>query len=178
MKFEIDNQTIADLDIYNDDVNAKSIAGLFNGTKSFVGRNKVYELLGTPLAEYDELKERSDAITFFFDNDALSFVEYYQKQRRNSIEPIFSTVFLRKVYDKLNQEAQYFLMAEGVRSTVEVLKWVAGFMQRINQLDEKDIPSKLLQQSKRIGEIFAKNGYNKLVKKKKIGRYIAVGKLD
>ena len=89
MKFEIDEQTITDLDIYNEDVNAKSIAGLFCGTKSFVGRNKVYELLGTPLADYDELKERSDAIKFFFDNnwfelqldkDALSFVEYYQKQ--------------------------------------------------------------------------------------------------
>ncbi len=187
MKFEIDEQTITDLDIYNEDVNAKSIAGLFCGTKSFVGRNKVYELLGTPLADYDELKERSEAIKFFFDHewfnlqldtDVLSFVEYYQKQRRNSMEPIFSTVFLRRVYDKLNQEAQYFLMAEGVRSTVEVLRWVNDFMQRINQLDEKDIPSKLLEQSKRIKELFAKNGYDKLVRKKKIGKYIAVGKLD
>lgn len=190
MGFEIDKQSIADLNVYSESVNVKSIAGLFEHTKSFLGKNKVYELLSKPLSDYDELKERSETIKFFYDNslfdlhfdiDALSFANYYQKQRRNTIRPTFATAFGRRLFDKMNGDAQYFLMIEGVRSTVELLKWVNNFTQQFIQIEEngeEDIPKTLLEHSKRVKEIFKKNGYDSLVKQTKIGRYLSVGKLD
>lgn len=190
MKFEIDKQTIADLDIYNHDINVKTISGLFTQTQSFLGKSKVYELLATPLANYEELKERTETIQFFehnslfdmpLDIDALNFAEYYQKQRRHTMPPTFATAFGRFVFDKLNKDAQYFLMKEGVFQTVIVLRWINDFSKRILQLSTSgttDIPETLIVQSTRVQEIFEANGYHKILKKKRIGRFIDVGKYD
>lgn len=189
MKFEIDKQTIADLDIYNNDINAKTVSGLFTETQSFLGKTKVYELLANPLSNYEELKERTDTIRFFAENrltdlqlntDALNFAGYYQKQRRHTIEPTFATAFWRFIFDKLNKDAQYFLMREGVLQTVETLRWIDNFSKRILNLHNENkvnVPKTLLEQSQKVQEIFARNGYNTLVKKR-IRKFITVGKLD
>lgn len=190
MKFYIDKQTIADLNIYSDNVNIKSVAGLFEHTQSNFGKTRIYELLATPLSDYQELKDRSEAIRYFFDNslfdlkldiDALGFTQYYQKQRRTSMQPTFLTAFWRRVFDKLNGDAQYFLMHEGVHSTIEVLKWIYAFSQQLLDIHKKGesyVPKILLEQSKEVEEIFSRNGYDRLIKQPKIGRYIFVGNLD
>lgn len=190
MKFEIDKQTITDLDIYNNDINVKTVSGLFTQTQSFLGKTKVYELLANPLADYDELKERTDTIRFFAENsltdlqlntDALNFSSYFQKQRRHTIEPTFATAFWRFIFDKLNKDAQYFLMREGVLQTVEVLRWIDNFSKRILNMQnggEKNVPRTLLEQSQKVQDIFARNGYDELVKRKRIRKFITVGKLD
>lgn len=190
MKFEIDKQTIADLNIYSDSKNIKSVAGLFDQTKSLLGREKVYELLSTPLADYEELKERTDTIQFFykhslfdlqFDSDALGSAQYYQKQRRNTIQPTFATAFWRMVFDKLNGDAQYFLMQSGVHSTIKLLRWLNDFNKRLIQIQENEkteVPATLLEYSKKVSDIFEKNGYDQLLKRNKISKYLSVGKLD
>lgn len=190
MPFNIDKQTVADLSIYSYNVNAKSVAGLFDQTQSLFGKEKVYELLSTPLSDYEQLKERSQSIQFFLksnlfdlqlDTDALNFANYYQKQGRHSIQPTFATAFWKRIFDKLNGDAQYFLMENGVHSTVTLLKWLGEFTQRIIQAYEKDnttISSMLLEQSKKVLEIYARNGYDKLLKQNKISKYLSVGKLD
>lgn len=190
MKFEIDKQTIADLDIYNHDINVKTISGLFTQTQSFLGKSKVYELLANPLANYKELKERTETIQFFEQNslfdmpldiDALNFAEYFQKQRRHTMPPTFATAFGRFVFDKLNKDAQYFLMKEGVYQTIIVLRWINDFSQRILKLSNSDtanIPETLIVQAKRVEKIFEENEYHKILKKKQIGKFIDVGKYD
>lgn len=190
MPFEIDKQTIADLSIYSYNVNAKSVAGLFDHTQSVSGKEKVYELLSKPLSDYDQLKERSQSIQFFLknnlfdlqlDGDALNFANYYQKQGRHSIQPTFATAFWRRIFDKLNGDAQYFLMENGVRSTVTLLKWLQEFTERIiNGYENEDstISTLLLEQSKKVKEIFQRNGYDKLIKLNKISKYLSIGRLD
>ena len=188
MNFEIDRQTIADLNIYSASSNIKSIAGLFDQTFCASGANKVYELLGAPLSDYELLKERSESIRFFFeyslfdiqiDKDALSFVEYYQKQRRNTIRPTWATAFSKRVFDKLNGDAQYHLMAKGVRSTIQILKWVKSFLLPLTDgCNRAGVPAMLLAQSEKVKEIFEKNNYNKLLTQRKIGKYLTVGDLD
>lgn len=190
MPFEIDKQTIEDLNIYNDDVNIKSIANLFDQTQCFSGKNKVHELLNTPLSDYEELNARSQTIQFFcthqlFDLhlnvDAIGFVEYYQKQRRNTIQPHFATAFCKHLFDKLNNDAQYFLMETGVNATIELLKWLNGFIERLTNVkktNSDDFPLDVRIQMEKVIEIYNRNGYDKLIKQKKIGKYLSVGKLD
>lgn len=190
MKFEIDKQTIADLNIYSDNINIKSVSSLFTQTRSALGKGKVYELLASPLSDYEALKERTQTIEFFLkhslfdlklDTDALNFAEYYHKQRRHTLRPTFASAFWRHVFDKLNSDAQYFLMQSGVNSTIEVLRWIDDFTQRLIQIHESSetgIPNTLLDQGKKVRDIFSKNGYNRILKKSKIGRYVTVGKLD
>lgn len=190
MKFEVDNQTILDLDIYNDNINAKTISGLFTQTKSFLGKGKIMELLANPLSDYDELQERTKTIEFFLANswfeldldiDALNFAEYYQKQRRHTLRPTFATAFWKHLFDKLNGDAQYFLMESGVQNTIEVLRWISNFGLRLNQMQNQtnvEVPRTLLEQSKKVNDIFEKNGYDKLLKQKKISKYLSIGKLD
>lgn len=190
MKFDIDKQTIADLDVYSNNINAKSIVALFDKTQSFLGKEKIYELLSTPLADYEALKERSETIQFFFENslfvpkidtDSLNFAEYYQKQRRHTIQPTFATAFFKRVFDKLNSDAQYYLMERGVNTTIDLLRLVDKFTQDLAKVKEKEniyIPKTLQEQSNKVSEIFTRNGYYKLLNQSKIGRYISVGKLD
>lgn len=190
MKFEVDNQTIQDLDIYNDNVNAKTISGLFTQTQSFLGKSKVLQLLGNPLSDYDELAERTQTISFFvehnlldlnIDIDALNFAEYYQKQRRHTLRPTIATAFWKRLFDKLNSDAQYFLMESGVINTIEVLRWIDKFVQRLDQIQTSqntEVPRTLIEQSNKVKAVFAKNGYDALLKLKRIGKYIGVGKLD
>ena len=65
MKFEVDKQTLKDLEIFGLNRVEKTVFNLFNHTQYVGGRNRLYEILRNPLSDYEKIKERKDAIAFF-----------------------------------------------------------------------------------------------------------------
>lgn len=61
--FEIDKQTLKDLDLFNED--GLSVYSLFNQVKTIGGKAKLRELLQTPTFDLTVLTSRRDSIRFF-----------------------------------------------------------------------------------------------------------------
>ena len=85
MGFELDKQTISDLEIFGDERSSHSIFSLYNGTKTSGGKDRLYTLMRNPLDDPEQLQSRRDAIRFFYDNEIalkissnqFDFIEHY-----------------------------------------------------------------------------------------------------
>lgn len=133
MKFEIDDQTKKDLDIFASHADTMSIFGLLNQTTCKGGESKLYQFLSSPMNDLEAIVERRDAISFFqshlpseidVDKDALGFAEYYQKHREYSVRKPATRIWSleSKLMDKLRTGENYFVVEKGVKSTIEILK--------------------------------------------------------
>ena len=85
MTFEIDKQTIADLELYDSNRNEKSLFSYFNYTQSIGGRELLRKIYSSPTTDLNLLEERIEAIRFFseaknpvrIDKETLDFIEFY-----------------------------------------------------------------------------------------------------
>ena len=58
MKFEIDKQTINDLDLYDKRSEEKSVFSFFNHTKSLGGKRRLENMFSKPLTDIKLIEER------------------------------------------------------------------------------------------------------------------------
>ncbi|MEO7045598.1 MAG: hypothetical protein ABI091_09860, partial [Ferruginibacter sp.] len=90
MIFDIDKQTIRDLEIFPDKNNRNSLYSTFNRTATMGGQDTLYEMLNNPVSDLDFLQTRKEEINFFFLHDhnlklhkrQLDYIEFYLKNRR------------------------------------------------------------------------------------------------
>ncbi|WP_108823320.1 hypothetical protein [Dysgonomonas sp. Marseille-P4361] len=184
MKFEVDKQTLKDLEIFDVVRERKSIFGLFNFTRSMGGRRQLYNYLISPLADLDEIIERRDAIAFFqkyipqgmnVDKNALDFSEYYLKHGNYATRPPSKFAAIeRKIMSYLNQSNEYYLVEKGVSSTVDLLKEIYKFslslMEKLS-LNEDDTSTLLARNTKEALRIFDQPEYNEILNIKRIKAY-------
>lgn len=188
MKFEIDKQTLKDLEVFSNDDNQNSIYKLFGPTKTAGGRDKLYRLLSFPLTDLNEINERKDIFAFFHnhlpsgltvDKDALNFADYYlQHADYNSRPPTRFSAISRMLFDKVNSNGDYFLITEGVRSIIKLIKSIHKFSLSLSEKIKKyDCPKPIVDNNKRVMEIFSKPEYIKILETSKYGTYTRA-KLD
>lgn len=143
MKFEVDNQTLRDLDIFERIKEEKSIHGLFDNTQSLGGWKKIYHYLSTPSTDLEEITNRKDAISFLetnfpmgfnIDKDALGFAEYYIKQGNYPTKmPSKFIAIERMLVDKISTGDDYYLAVKGVNSTLKLLKSILIFSKALDE---------------------------------------------
>ena len=88
MKFEIDNQTLNDLAIFQSGGNDGSIFGLFNKTVTYGGAEKLREIFSAPFSDGHQISQRLNAIKYLQENEtgfvcdkgSCDFIEHYLKQ--------------------------------------------------------------------------------------------------
>lgn len=182
MKFEVDKQTLKDLEIFDTVKDGKSVFSLFNFTRCLGGRRKLYNFLLSPLADINEITERKDAIAFFHkhlpsglkvDKNALDFSEYYIKHGDYPTKPPtkFGAIE-KKIMSYINQTNEYYLIEKGVSSTVDLLNDIYKFSLSLAEILAKDEASTLLsKKNKETLEIFSQAEYTEIINKKKIKAY-------
>lgn len=166
MKFEIDNQTLKDLDLLGITAKGKSVFALFNFTQCIGGQNKLYTFLSSPSTNLKEITERKDTIAFFqkhfpsgmnLDKNALDFAEYYIRHANFAAKKPSRFAFLDKFLEKINPSNKSYIVAKGVRSTIALLKSIHIFLTRLTDITDKENCTILIKEnSKRLKAIFSK----------------------
>lgn len=184
MKFEVDKQTLKDLEIFDVVRERKSIFGLFNFTRSMGGRRQLFNFLTSPLANLDEILERKDAIAFFqkhvsqgmsVDKNSLDFSEYYLKHGNYPTRPPSKFAAIeRKIMSYLNQSNEYYLVEKGVSSTVDLLKDIYRFslflIEELNR-DKNHTSTLLSRNTEEALRIFSQPEFDEVLNIKRIKAY-------
>lgn len=188
VKFEVDKQTLRDLEIFDTFKNGKSIFNLFNFTRSLEGKRRLYSVLSSPMSNIDEITERRDAIAFFQENvpagmyvdkNALDFSEYYLKHGDYPTRmPSRFSAIEKKLMSYINQSPEYYLIEKGVTSTVDLLNDIYRFaLVLAEKLKDKDYPKLLSRNNKEILRLFSKPEYSELIGLKKVKAF-DISRLD
>jgi len=182
--FEIDGQTIRDLEIFSTYKNSKSVFSVFDFTFFKGGRDKLYSYLSKPLADLEQIVQRRDSIAFFqtilpmdleaIDKDAIGFADYYLKQVRSSAEiPSFS-IYLSKLWNEINPSREFFTIENGAKSAIIFLKSLYEYSKQLSEkLNVANPPQALTEKNRKVMEIFALPEFKSLLKLRKTTIYDA-----
>lgn len=121
--FEIDKQTIKDLDLFNED--GVSVYSLFNQVKTIGGKAKLQELMQTPTFDLGILTSRRDSIKFFHNktlelkvnkND-VDFVEHYTVYNCDVLKPNIVDALIKRTAYRLSPGKDYYTIEQGIKDT-------------------------------------------------------------
>jgi DNA mismatch repair protein MutS len=129
-KFDIDKQTLTDLNIFEVYGLNKSVFSLFNFTSTIKGNDKLIEIFRTPSTDIQIISERQELIRYLshysgdlnFDRTNMDFVESYLVQN-SKIKSYSRISALSKAVNYFFYPNQaYYLKEKGVREIVFLLK--------------------------------------------------------
>ena len=182
MKFEVDSQTLKDLEIFDTVKDGTSVFSLFNFTQCHGGRRVLYNFMSNPLTDLDRLTERTDTIAFFqkhypdglkVDKNSLDFAEYYI--RHNDFPPRIPSWFTaieRIISDKISTNTEYYFVRKGVESIVDLIKSIHKFFRIITQISTTNKLPKLLEKdNKELSKILSKSEYADILELKTISAH-------
>lgn len=165
--FEIDRQTINDLDLFTED--NISVYSLFNQVKTIGGRAKLKDMMGTPSFDPDVLTSRRDSIKFFHDKNLelkvkkndIDFIEHYLALNRDVLKVNPLDAFIKGVAYQLNPNKDYYTIQQGIADTCKLLKVLDDFYNDL--LKESDIPLAINEIIKTLGDFLNKKPIQKIL---------------
>ena len=181
LKFEIDNQTLKDLEIFDTSKKGKSLSTLFDLTLCRGGRSKLHSFLSSPTIHLEEINERKETIQFFhnhlqdgieLDKNALNFAEYYFRHANFTPRTPSKLAFIGKFFEKISPSSKYYIVDKGVRSTVALLKNIHRFSLILNKkIENNDCPTLLQKNNEKVIKRFSLPEYEEILKITKINAY-------
>ena len=129
MAFQIDNQTVKDLELFSDRPNSKSIIDFFNRTKTFGGKLQLRGLMESPLDDIKEITQRRDCIKFFTDiglpitinSSQMDFIDHYFRLNKTTLRPNVIDAYFNKIYIRQRNRNDHYLIQTGVEKLVFLL---------------------------------------------------------
>jgi DNA mismatch repair protein MutS len=155
MKFEIDKQTLKDLNIFGASPNDKSLFSLFNATFCAGGKKKLTEFFSNPSDDITFLTERKETIAFLqkhfsegidLDKNSLDFAEYYYRHANFLAEVPSLYAVIMKFLNRLNNYKKFHLIDKGVLSSVKLIKSLHSFAQLLREKCELEECPQLLNE--------------------------------
>jgi DNA mismatch repair protein MutS len=127
MKFDIDKQTIYDLELFEKIKGDKSVFSLFNFTKTIGGRECLRNMFSFPLNDKELIEKRISSIRFFleqpfdfpFYKEGLDFIEHYLNRGNKPIKFSIFNSFVNKWFFKKDANEQ-FIIQRGIRYLISV----------------------------------------------------------
>ncbi|MBB4035521.1 DNA mismatch repair ATPase MutS [Dysgonomonas hofstadii] len=188
MKFEIDNQTLKDLEIFDTVKNRKSVFEMFNSTYTIGGKDKLYNYLKNPLSDYEKIKERRNAIAFFqsfklageleIDKNSLDFIEHYLNLGNYPTKPPTRFFAVEKgIFNKLAPSNDYYIVERGVQYTIELINIVYRFS---ILLDQNHCPALLKKYNEDVLTLPSLEGFSDIlqIEKLKKNSFYTMAKYD
>lgn len=188
MKFEIDTQTLKDIEILDSHKSSFSVFNIFNQTRCVGGKDRLYKYLKNPLINSSEIKKRSDAIAFFqeleftsdldIDKNTLDFIEHYLLQEGYPTKPpsIIRTIE-KSLYNKMKSSNSYYIIERGVDYTIDLLNNLYTFSIK---LKGTYCPELIMEANTRIIETFGLPEFKEIARiknMKKLGA-LTIAKFD
>ena len=170
MIFDIDKQTIRDLELFTDKKNANSIYSFFNRTDTIGGQDTLYEMLNNPVSDLDFLLARKEEINFFFlhgrhltlHKRQLDYIEFYLKNRRFPLRDNKIDATVDALSNKVTPNSDYYTISEGIFHIVQLLIDLNLFIEEAKTIK---IPAGMEQELEKIKKITSSKKLNDLFKK-------------
>jgi len=126
VEFDLDKQTIKDLEIFIDSRYANSISNFYNQTKTFGGKNFLYQLMKNPITNIDELRQRTELIQFIQETDfelkinsgQFEIIGHYQRLNIAPLRDNFVDAFLQNLSYRITPNNNYYIIKSGVQQLV------------------------------------------------------------
>lgn len=123
MKFEIDKQTISDLELFDKVKGEKSVFSFFEYTKSLGGKKRLESIYSSPLTNIESIEDRIVKIKCFrnsnfdikIEKDNLDFIEHYLSQQNIPARISFSRSLLTALRNKIRPGNEYYIIQRGTR---------------------------------------------------------------
>ncbi|MFS8082312.1 MAG: hypothetical protein ACMG51_02580, partial [Ginsengibacter sp.] len=170
MIFDIDKQTIGDLEIFPDQKNGNSIYSFYNRTATIGGQETLHEMLYNPVSDLDFLQNRKEEINFFFLNDhhlklnkrQIDYIEFYLKNRRFPLSDNIIDATVNALSNKITPNSDYYIISEGIFHIVQLLIDLDTF---IEEAITHVMPVSLKQELEKIKKITSSKKLNDLLSK-------------
>lgn len=183
VEFELDKQTMKDLEIFVDSRSLNSISGYYNQTKTFGGRMFLFQLMKHPITDIAELRQRTELIRFLsetgfelkINSGQFEFIEHYQRLNIAPLRNNFVDAFLQNLSYKINPSNNYYIIKSGVQQLIYLF---IQLREKFEGLDKTEIPEKLDSFRKYISDIIYKPEFQVLFSKKLKITNAKLNKLD
>jgi DNA mismatch repair protein MutS len=167
-QFEVDKQTINDLQIFNDARHKIAVYNFFDHASTFGGSRKLTELMSTPSNDIRVLSSRHDCIKYFYDNQPLlplskndlDFIEHYLAFNVRAMSTNIVDAFAKGISYKFSHNNDYYVVTKGIDDVSRLLRAVWQFY---NGLLDKKLPLHITTIVERLKEFFAIKGIEKLI---------------
>ncbi len=149
MKFELDKQTIKDLEIFGYGKSNDSIFSFYNRTKTIGGRDCLLKLMENPLIDLQQLKKRSGLIKFIssidldlkINSSQFDFIVTYIQLNIPSLKNNWIDAFFQNLSYRLKPKNNYYLIQTGIQQLIYLIKHI---QELINSMDN-DMPEEFAQ---------------------------------
>ncbi|WP_186757082.1 MutS-related protein [Echinicola salinicaeni] len=141
MSFEIDQQTVQDLELFGDRPNSKSIFSFFNRTKTFGGRLQLKGLMESPLDSSKEILDRRDSFKFFIkaglpftiSSSQMDFIDHYFRLNKTTLKSNFFDAYFQNLFVRQRNRNDVYLINTGVEKLVYLLLELKRQLPRITK---------------------------------------------
>jgi len=149
MIFELDKQTINDLELFGNGRSNDSIFTFFNKTKTNGGKDCLMRLMENPLTDLQQLIKRSDLLKFIsstgldlkINSGQLDFIETYIRLNIPALRNNWIDAFFQYLSYRLKPENDYYLIQTGIHQLTHLIKHVTELVDNI----DNDIPEEFAQ---------------------------------
>ena len=137
MTFDIDKQTIKDLELFPEKRNGNSILSIYSKTATIGGRDSLYQVFSNPGSNLEYLQNRKNEIQFFVANDCfikfnsgqLDYIEWYLRNRRVPLKDNVIDAAYDSVKNILKPDTDYNTISEGILHIIRLLVKLNEFVE-------------------------------------------------
>jgi DNA mismatch repair protein MutS len=143
MLFDIDKQTIRDLNLFEERANVKSIFSVYNRASTKGGHEMLNRLFRAPVSDLEFLQYRKDEINFFFLNKLslklkprqFDFIEHYLVNDRVPLRNNIVDAAYNGLMNKLSADGDYWIITNGIFYVIRLLVDLEYFLTEVESLN-------------------------------------------
>ncbi len=135
ISFDIDSQTLSDLEIFESAARERCIFSFFDFTSTIGGKEQLRSFFNHPQSDVQIIEERKDLIQYLlkfnkaiaFNKESLDFIEFYLRQNDKPDEPVGLYIIgaTSKFFFKNNQ--QQYLKQRGAQEVLKLIHLLFDF---------------------------------------------------
>lgn len=137
MEFELDKQTIKDLEIFGNGRTTNSIFNFYNQTKTVGGKSFLQHLMANPLSDREELRQRGELIKtlmnsgldLHINSSQFDLIERYTRLDRDPLKNNVIIAFFQHLSYKIRPGNDYYVIRTAIRQLIYLIVLVKEKME-------------------------------------------------
>jgi DNA mismatch repair protein MutS len=142
MSFNIDKQSIRDIELFSERKKQSSVYTFYNCLVTKGGQELLYQIFKSPSSDFDFLTNRKNEIKFFIENDchlklnsrSIDYIEYYINIRRVPLRANILDATVDGLSNKINPDNDYFIITESIIYITQLLVDLRKFIKSTESL--------------------------------------------